>query len=109
MFMNSENSNSTDAHRLRLNLADKINLQRSDKLVASLDLSIYCTWKNLKRSYKNNKFKISETTWDEEFKLPDGSYSISDIQGYLEYIIKKHETLTDIHQSKYMSTEFRIE
>ena len=107
--MNSENSNSTDAHRLRLNLADKINLRRSDKLAASLDLSIYCTWKNLKRSHKNNKFKISKTTWDEEFKLPDGSYSISDIQGYFEYIIKKHETLADIHQSKYMSTEFRIE
>ena len=52
-------------------------------------------WKNIKKSYKNNKFKISALTWNEEFELPDGSYSVSDIQYYLEYIIKKHETVTD--------------
>ena len=48
-----------------------------------------------KNSYKNNKFKISAPTWNEEFELPDGSYCVSDIQDYFEYIIKKHETVTD--------------
>ena len=43
-----------------------------------------------KKSYKNNKFKISAPTWNGEFELPDGSYSISDIQYYFEYILKKH-------------------
>ena len=47
--------------------------------------------KNIKKSYKNNKFKISAPTWNEEFELPDGSYSISDIQDYFEYILKSME------------------
>ena len=47
-------------------------------------------WKNIKSSYNNNKFKTSASTWNEEFKLPDGSYSVSDIQHYFEYILKKH-------------------
>ena len=54
------------------------------------NLSIYYTWKNIKSSYNNNKFKISAPTWNDEFKLPDGSYSVSDIQDYFEYILKKH-------------------
>ena len=90
IFMNSENSKTSDPHRLLLNLTDKINLKRSDKYVALSNLSIYYTWKNIKKSYKNNKFKISAPTWNEEFELPDGSYSISDIQDYFEYILKKH-------------------
>ena len=55
--MNSGNSESPDSHRLLLNLLDKINLKRSDKYVALSNLSIYYTWKNIKRSYKNNKYK----------------------------------------------------
>ena len=47
-----------------------------------------------KKSYKNNKFEISAPTWNEEFELPDGSYSVSDIQDYFEYIIRKHEIVT---------------
>ena len=77
--MNSENSKTADTHRLLLNLIDKINLKRSDKYVALSNISIYYTWKNIKKSYKNNKLKISAPTWNEEFELPDGSYSISDI------------------------------
>ena len=50
---------------------------------------VACTWKNIKKSYKNNKFKISAPTWNEEFELLDGSYSIPDIQDYFEYIFKK--------------------
>ena len=52
-----------------------------------LAFTIY-TWKNTKKSYKNNKFQISSPTWNEEFELPDGSYSVSDIQGYFKYVSK---------------------
>ena len=93
--MNSENSKTFDPHRLLLNLSDEINLKRNDKYVALSNLSIYYTWKNIKKSYKNNKFKISASTWNEEFELPDGTYSVSDIQGYLEYTLKKDEAVTN--------------
>ena len=63
--------------------------------MALANLSIYCTWKNIKSAYNNNKFKISAPTWNEEFDLPDSSYSISDIQNYFEFIIEKRETLTE--------------
>ena len=86
IFMNSENSKISDTHMQILNLSDKINLKRSGECVALSNLSIYYTWKNIKTSYKNNKFKISAPTWNEEFELPDGSYYVSDIQDYFEYI-----------------------
>ena len=71
-----------DPHRLLLNLLDKINLKTEvTEYVALSNLNIYSTWKNIKKSYKNNKFEISAPTWNEEFELPDGSYSASDIQG----------------------------
>ena len=95
IFMNSENSKTSDPHRLLLNLADKINLKRSDKHVALSNLSIYYTWKNIKKSYKNNKFEISAPTWNEESESSDDSCSVSDIQDYFKYIFKKHETFTD--------------
>ena len=60
MFMNSENSKTFDLHRLLLNLLDKINLKGSNKYVALSNLSVYYTWKNIKKSYKNNKLKISD-------------------------------------------------
>ena len=82
--MNSENSKTSEPHRLLLNLSDKINLKRSEKYVALSNLSIYYTWKDVKKSYKNNKFKISAPTWNEELELLDGSYSVSDIQDYFE-------------------------
>ena len=63
--------------------------------MALANLSIYYTWKNIKSAYNNNKFKMSAPAWNDEFDLPDGSYSISDIQDYFEFIIKKHETLTE--------------
>ena len=62
--------------------------------MALANLSIYYTWKNIKSEYKNNKFKVLAPTWNDTFDLPDGSYSITDIQDYFEFIIKKHETLT---------------
>ena len=63
--------------------------------MALANLSIYYTWKNNKCEYNNNRFKISAPTWNDEFNLPDGSYSVCDIQDYFEYIIKKHETIAD--------------
>ena len=88
--MNSENSKTSEPHKLKLKLTDKLDLQIGEKVIALSNLSIYYTWKNIKSLYNNNKFKISAPTWNEEFKLPDGSYSVSDIQDYFEYIPKKH-------------------
>ena len=67
--MNSENSKTSDPHRLLLSLTDNLNLRRSGKYVALLNLSIYSAWKNIKMPYKNNKFKISAPTWNEEFEV----------------------------------------
>ena len=95
IFMNSENSITSEYHVLELKLADKLDLRRDQKSVALSSLSIYCTWRNIKSSYKNNKFKISSPTWSDEFELPDRSYSISDIQGYFEAVLKKHGESVD--------------
>ena len=88
--MNSKNSQTSKPHVLILKFTDKLDLRRSENRIALSNLSIYYTWKNIKISYNNNKFKISAPTWNDEFELPDGSYSISDIQDYFEYILKKH-------------------
>ena len=88
--MNSENSRTHKQHILILKLIDKLDLRIGKKVIALSNLSIYYTWKNIKSSYNNNKFKISAPTWNDEFELSDGSYSVSDIQDYFEYILKKH-------------------
>ena len=93
--MNTENSKTSKSHRFKLDLTDKLNLKDPRKNMALANLSIYYTWKNIKSEYNNNKFKISAPTWNDTFDLPDGSYSIADIQDYFEFIIKKHETLTE--------------
>ena len=93
--MNSENSKTSEHHVLVLKLTDKLDLRRGQKTVALSNLSIYYTWKNVKSSCNNNKFKISAPTWSEEFELPDESYSVSDIQDYFEYILKKHSESVD--------------
>ena len=90
IFMNSENSRTSEYHVLVLKFTDKLDLRRCQKSVALLNLSIYYTWKNTKSSYDNNKFKMSAPTWSDEFELPDGSYLISDIQNHFEYILEKH-------------------
>ena len=95
IFMNSENSKSSEPHRFTLDLTDKLNLKDPKKSMALANLNIYYTWKNIKSEYNNNKLKISAPTWNDTFNLPDGSCSISDIQDYFEFIIKKHETLTE--------------
>ena len=88
--MNSENSKTSQPHVLKLKLTNKLDVRIGEKIIALSNLSIYHTWKNIKRSYNNNKFKISAPTWNDKFELPDGSYSVSDIQDYFEYILKKH-------------------
>ena len=78
-----------------LNLSQRLDLQSSNKDISLQNLYVYYTWKNLRKQCKNNELKIAPA-WDDEFELPDGSYSVSDIQVYIKYIIKKQETLTTI-------------
>ena len=90
IFMNSENSKTLQPHVLVLKLTNKLDLRMGKKVIALSNLSIYYTRKNIKSLYNNNKFKISAPIWNDKFELPDGSYSVSDIQDYFEYISKKH-------------------
>ena len=101
--MNSESSKTSKSHVLTLKLTNKLDLRIGEKVITLSNLSIYYIWRNIKSSYNNNKFKISAPTWNDEFELPDGSYSISDIQGYFEYILKKNmEKILINHQYKYI-------
>ena len=102
IFMNSENRRTSEYHVLVLKLTNKLHLKRGQKSVALSNLGIYYTWKNIKSSYINNKFKISAPTWSDTFNLPDGSYSVADIQDYFEHILKNMVKLLMIHQSEYM-------
>ena len=95
VFMNTENSKTNEPHSFKWDLTDKPNLKNLNKNKALANLSIYYTWKNIKLKCNNNKFKISAPTWNDTFDLPDGFYSIADIQDYFELIIKKHEPLTE--------------
>ena len=90
IFMNSENRKKPKPHVLALTFTNNLDWRIDKKVISLSNLSIYYTWKNIKSSYNNNKFKISAPTWNDEFELPDGSYSVSDIQDYFEYILKKH-------------------
>ena len=92
IFKNTETGKTNEPHKFRLTLADNLDLKDPNKNLALDNLSIFYTWKNIKSAHKNNKFKISAPTWNDEFNLPDVSYSIFDIQEYFEYIIKKQET-----------------
>ena len=94
IFMNSENSRTFEYHVLVLKLADKVDLKRRQKNVALSNISISYTWKNIS-SYNNNEFKISAPRRIDEFELSGGSYSISNIQDYFEYIVKKHSENVD--------------
>ena len=92
IFMNSENSKTSNSHVSKLKFTSKLDLRLGEKVIALSNLSIYYTWKNIKSSYNNNKFKISASTWNDEFELTDGSYSVSDIQDCFEYILKKQRS-----------------
>ena len=109
--MNSENSKTSKPHVLILKLTNKLDLRTGEKIIALSNISIYYTWRNIKNSYNNNKFKISAPTWNDKFELSDGLYSVSDIQDYFNYVLKKHgEDKTSVinHQYKYMSLKLKI-
>ena len=93
--MNTLSSQANESNRFIYQFNNKLNLKNPNKTMSLANLSIYYTWKNIESEYNNNKFKNSAPTWNDEFSLPDGSYSVSDIQDYFEYIIKKHETIAD--------------
>ena len=89
IFMNSENSKTSKKHVLKSKLTRKLDLGLGENVIALSNLRIYYTWKNIKSLYNNNKFEISAQTWKNEFELLDGSYSVSDIEDYFEYVLKK--------------------
>ena len=101
-FMNSENNKTSKPHVLTLKLTNKLDLRIGEKIIALSNFSIYYTCKNIKSSYNNNKFKIAAPTWNDEFELPDGLYSLSDIQDYLSIFSKNTEKILINHQYKYM-------
>ena len=76
IFINSENSKTSKAHVWILKLTNKLDLRKGEKVIALSNLSIYYTW-------------------DDEFELPDGLYSVSDIQDYFEYFLEKHGESVD--------------
>ena len=84
--MNSENSKTSKTHVLIRKLDDKLDFTKGEKNIVLSSLSIYYTCKNIKSSYNSNRFKILTPTWNETFELPNGSYSISDIQDCFEHI-----------------------
>ena len=90
IFMNSQNSKTSEPHVSILKLTDKLDLRGREKIIALSNLSIYYTWRNIKSSYNNSKFKIFAPTENDKFELPGGLYSISNIQDYFEYILEKH-------------------
>ena len=89
--MNTGNSKTSEPHRFKLNLTDKLNLKGPKKNMVLANLSIHYTWKNIISEYSNNKFKSLPPTWNDTFDLPDGSYSNSDIQITLNSSLKNTE------------------
>ena len=91
IFRNMENSKTNESHEFALNVSLKNlrNLRNLNKQVARQNVSVYYNRKNNRQRYKNNKLKRLPPTWNGEFELPDGSYSVPGIQDYIEYIIKK--------------------
>ena len=106
--MKSDNSKSSKRHILKLRLTSKLDLRLGKKMIPLSKLGIYYTWKNIKGSYSNNKFQISAPTWNEQFKIPDACYSVSDIQDYFEYILKKHGKVLIRRQYRYILIKLKI-
>ena len=96
IFMNTKNSETNEPYKFIHNLSERLDVKSLGKHVVLQNLTLYYTWKNIGKQYKNNKLKILTLRWNDEFELPDSSYSVSDLQDYIQYIMKKHETLTRI-------------
>ena len=86
IYMNSKNNKTYKPHLLTLELSSKLDLRIGEKIIHLSNVSIYYTWRNIKTSYNHNKLKISAHTWNDEFELPDGSYSVSDIRDFFKYV-----------------------
>ena len=95
MFMDSKNSQPSKSHSLIIKFTHKLDLSGGENRIALSNLSIYYTWKNIKSSYKNSEFKKTAPKWNDKFELSNGSYSLSDIQDYFEYILKKRRENID--------------
>ena len=94
--MSTENNKTNESNKFIYQFTDKLNLKTlNNKNIEFVNSRIYCTWKTMKSGWNNNKFKIFGPTWNHEFDLPNGSFSISEFQDYFEFIIKKHETLAE--------------
>ena len=89
--MTMENNKTNESHKLFLNLPLRLHISKTDNHVDLQILSINYTWENVRKQNKNIELKIIASTWNDEFELPYGSYSVSDIQDYIELFIKKHE------------------
>ena len=92
--MKTENHKTNESNKFSYYFTDKLNLKNQNKNISLVNLNICYTWKNIESAY-SNKFKISTPTWNDQFELPYGSYSVSDIQDFLEYIIQKNDTIAD--------------
>ena len=101
IFMNSENSRTSEYRVLVLKLTDKLDLRRGQESVALSNLSIYYTWKNIKSSYNNNKFKIYTPTWSDEFELPMAHIQFRIIKIILSIFLRNIVKMLIIHQSEY--------
>ena len=84
IFMNTENSKTSEPLNSILNLSQRLDLRSSNKHVVLQNLSAYYTWKNIRQQYKNNKLKIIALTWKDDFELPNDLYSVSDLQDYIK-------------------------
>ena len=96
VFMNTENNKTNEPGKFALNLSQRLDLRSSNKYVSLQNLPNYYTWKNIRKQHKNNKLKLITPTWNDEFELPDGSYSVSDIHDFIEFSTKKYKTLTTV-------------
>ena len=96
IFTNIENSKTNEPHKFVLDFSEGLDLRSLNGHVSLQNLSIHYTQKNIRKQYKNNKLKAIAPTGNDQFEVPNGSYSVSGIQDYFEYIIKKHEALITI-------------
>ena len=96
VFMNTENNKTNEPGKFALNLSQRLDLRSSNKYVSRQNLPNHYTWKNIRKQYKNNKLKLITPTWNDEFELPDSSYSVSDIHDFIEFSTKKYKTLTTV-------------
>ena len=96
VFMNTENNKTNEPKKFALNLSQRLDLRSSNKYVSRQNLPNHYTWKNIRKQYKNNKLKLITPTRNDEFELPDSSYSVSDIHDFIEFSTKKYKTLTTV-------------